>query len=98
MTPKKPMVKSTKKVMPAKSMKTGSKKAMPTTSAKKMSSKYGTEGTGTPPKGTPVYSRPAPTRSYQDSMNAYNKIKGKAAGAENLKPKGAPKTFVKMKK
>ncbi len=56
------------------------------------------ETTGTPPAGTPVYSRPAPTRSYQDSMVAYNKIKGKAAGAENLKPKGAPKTFVKMKK
>jgi hypothetical protein len=31
-------------------------------------------------------------------MAAYNKYKGKAAGAENLKPKGAPKTFVKMKK
>jgi hypothetical protein len=58
----------------------------------------GTTTPGTPPSGTPIYSRPAPTRSYQDSMNAYNKIKGKAAGAENLKPKGAPKTFVKMKK
>jgi hypothetical protein len=95
MTPKKPMAKSTKKVMPAKPVKSSK---MSTAPNKKMSSKYGTEGTGTVPKGTPVYSRPAPTRSYQDSMNAYNKIKGKAAGAENLKPKGAPKTFVKMKK
>jgi hypothetical protein len=50
------------------------------------------------PSGTAVYSMAPRTASYQDSMNAYNKIKGKAAGAENLKPKGAPKTFVKMKK
>ena len=98
MTPKKPMAKITKKVTPAKPMASASKKSAPSTSAKKMSSKYGTEGTGTAPKGTPVYSRPATTKSYQDSMAAYNKIKGKAAGAENLKPKGAPKTFVKMKK
>ena len=47
------------------------------------------------PTGTPVYSREPRTASYQDSMMAYNKIKGKAAGAENLKPKGAPKTYVK---
>jgi len=43
MKPKKPMVKSTKEVMPSKSMTSGSKKAMPTASAKKMSSKYGSE-------------------------------------------------------
>jgi hypothetical protein len=48
------------------------------------------------PSGTPVYSREPRTASYQDSMMAYNSIKGKAAGAENLKPKGAPKKYVGM--
>jgi hypothetical protein len=56
----------------------------------------GSPATGTPPSGTPVYSREPRTASYQDSMMAYNKIKGKAAGAENLKPKGAPKKYVGM--
>lgn len=46
------------------------------------------------PSGTPVYSMAPRTASYQDSMIAYNKIKGKAAGAENLKPKGGPKKYV----
>lgn len=52
------------------------------------------ETTGTPPKGNPVYRIEPRTASYQDSMNAYNSIKGKAAGAENLKPKGGPKKYV----
>lgn len=56
----------------------------------------GTAATGTAPSGTPVYSREPRTASYQDSMMAYNKIKGKSAGAENLKPKGAPKKYVGM--
>lgn len=46
------------------------------------------------PSGNPIYSVPARTPSYQDSMMAYNKIKGKAAGAENLKPKGGPKKYI----
>lgn len=54
------------------------------------------ETTGTPTSGTPVYRREPQTPSYQDSMNAYLKIKGKAAGAENLKPVGQPKKYVGM--
>ena len=56
--------------------------------------KTGTKKTPAKPM-TSVYKVAAPSKSYQDSMTAYNKIKGKAAGAENLKPKGAPKTYVK---
>jgi hypothetical protein len=52
------------------------------------------EGTKTPPKGNPIYSIPPRTASYQDSLMAYNSIKGKAAGAENLKPKGGPKKYI----
>jgi hypothetical protein len=52
------------------------------------------EETKTPPKGNPVYSIPPRTASYQDSLMAYNSIKGKAAGAENLKPKGGPKKYI----
>jgi hypothetical protein len=37
----------------------------------------------------------SPSKSYQDSMMAYNKIKGKASGADTLKPKGPAKTYVK---
>jgi len=53
---------------------------------------------GTPPAGNPVYRIEPRTASYQDSLAAYNKIKGKAAGAENLKPKGAPKKYVGQSK
>jgi hypothetical protein len=44
---------------------------------------------------TPVYRMENKGASYQDSMMAYNSIKGKAAGAEKLKPKGPAKTYVK---
>ena len=46
------------------------------------------------PSGNPIYSMAPRTASYQDSLMAYNKIKGKAAGAENLKPKGGPKKYI----
>jgi len=50
----------------------------------------------TPKTGTtPVYRMESKSKSYQDSMMAYNKIKGKASGAETLKPKGPAKTYVK---
>lgn len=95
MKPIKPMMKTTKKVVSKKSVKMAPKESVK--SSNKSAASYGNKGL-TPPSGTPVYKREPRTASYQDSMNAYNKIKGKAAGAENLKPKGAPKTFVKMKK
>jgi hypothetical protein len=44
---------------------------------------------------TPVYRIESKSKGYQDSMMAYNKVKGKAAGAETLKPKGPAKTYVK---
>jgi hypothetical protein len=34
------------------------------------------------------------SKGYQDSMTAYNKVKGKAAGAETLKPVGPPKQYI----
>ena len=49
----------------------------------------------TPPAGTtPVYRMESKGASYQDSMMAYNSIKGKAAGAEKLKPVGPPKKYI----
>jgi hypothetical protein len=54
------------------------------------------ETTGTPSSGNPIYRREPQAPSYQDSMAAYLKIKGKAAGAENLKPVGQPKKYVGM--
>lgn len=56
----------------------------------------GNTNPGSPTSGTPVYRREPQAPSYQDSMNAYLKIKGKAAGAENLKPVGQPKKYVGM--
>lgn len=47
------------------------------------------------PGTTPVYRMESKSASYQDSIAAYNKVKGKAAGAETLKPKGPAKTYVK---
>lgn len=87
-------MKTTKKVVSKKSVKMAPKESVKSSNK---SASYGNKGL-TPPSGTPVYKREPRTASYQDSMMAYNKIKGKAAGAENLKPKGSPKTFVKMKK
>jgi hypothetical protein len=50
----------------------------------------------TPKSGTtPVYRMESKSRGYQDSMIAYNKVKGKTAGAEKLKPKAPSKTYVK---
>lgn len=49
---------------------------------------------GTPPKGNSIYRIEPRTASYQDSLMAFNSIKGKAAGAENLKPKGGPKKYI----
>lgn len=50
----------------------------------------------TPKTGTtPVYRMESKGASYQDSMAAYNKVKGRAAGAETLRPKGPAKTYVK---
>jgi hypothetical protein len=49
----------------------------------------------TPKTGTtPVYRMESKGASYQDSMMAYNSIKGKAAGAEKLKPVGPPKKYI----
>ena len=48
--------------------------------------------------GTAIYSMAPRTASYQDSLTAYNSIKGKAAGAENLKPKGGPKKYIGQSK
>ena len=56
----------------------------------------GTTTPGSPASGTAVYRREPQAPSYQDSMAAYLKIKGKAAGAENLKPVGQPKKYVGM--
>jgi hypothetical protein len=43
---------------------------------------------------TPVYRMENKGASYQDSMIAYNSIKGKSAGAEKLKPVGPPKQYI----
>ncbi len=43
---------------------------------------------------TPVYRMESKSKGYQDSMTAYNKVKGKAAGAETLKPVGPPKQYI----
>jgi hypothetical protein len=51
---------------------------------------------GSQTSGNPIYRREPQAPSYQDSMAAYLKIKGKAAGAENLKPVGQPKKYVGM--
>jgi len=49
----------------------------------------------TPKSGTtPVYRMESKSKSYQDSMTAYNKVKGKASGAETLKPVGPPKKYI----
>ena len=56
----------------------------------------GTAATGTAPSGTPVYRREPQVPSYQDSMNAYVKYKGKVAGAEGFKPVGQPKKYIGM--
>ena len=49
----------------------------------------------TPKSGTtPVYRMENKGAGYQDSMIAYNSIKGKAAGAEKLKPVGPPKKYI----
>jgi hypothetical protein len=90
MTPKKPMMKTTKKVVSKKMVKAPKESVKSST---KYAAAYGSKPT-TPPSGTPIYKREPRTASYQDSMTAYNSIKGKAAGAENLKPKGSPKVYV----